>query len=83
MADSKSDSPKAKPAAEKFPNNPHGNNDPNIDDGYENLDPTKVIGTYAEQPDPNADRPAPQPVVPPGVHKAPKADDEGAPAKLP
>jgi len=42
------------------------------------IDPTKVVGTYAEQPDPNAKRPAPQPNIPEGVHKAPKDDEPGA-----
>lgn len=32
--------------------------------GEPEIDPTKVVGTYAEQPDPNAARPAPQPNVP-------------------
>jgi hypothetical protein len=61
--------------------NPHASQDPNIPDGPEaDLDPAKVVGTYAMQPDPNADRPAPTPVVPPGVKKAPADDEPGAPA---
>lgn len=60
--------------------NPHASQDPAIDDGNENIDPTKVVGTYAMQPDPNDERPAPLPNVPEGVHKAPKDDEPGAPA---
>lgn len=61
--------------------NPHASADPNIPDGPEaELDPTKVVGTYAMQPDPNADRPAPLPNVPPGAQKAPADDKPGTPA---
>lgn len=78
------DSPKNPPDADeaaKAAQNPHASQDPAIPDGPEaELDPTKVVGTHAMQPDPNADRPAPQPVVPPGVHKAPADDEPGAPA---
>jgi hypothetical protein len=59
------------------PVNPSASQDPNLPDGPD-LDPTKVVGTYAEQPDPNADKPAPLPNVPPGVNKAPKDDEPGA-----
>lgn len=60
---------------------PHASSDAAFkDDPGQDLDPTKVVGTWAEQPDPNADRPAPQPVVPPGVNKAPADDEPGAPA---
>lgn len=63
------------------PLSPHASQDPNIPDGPEaELDPTKVVGTYAMQPDPNDERPAPQPVVPPGVKLAPEDDEPGAPA---
>jgi hypothetical protein len=75
MADSKSKDQQDSPA----PVNPSASQDPNLPDGPD-LDPTKVVGTYAEQPDPNADRPAPGPNVPPGVNKAPKDDEPGAPA---
>lgn len=69
------------PAQKQGVFNPHTSEDPAIaDDAYAKLDPTKVVGTYAEQPDPNADRPAPQPNVPPGVKKAPADDEQGAPA---
>lgn len=75
MADSKSKDTKDDTT------NPHASQDPNIPDGPEaELDPTKVVGTYAMQPDPNADKPAPLPNVPPGVNKAPKDDEAGAPA---
>jgi hypothetical protein len=61
--------------------NPYASEDPALkDDALENLDPTKVVGNYAEQPDPNSKRPAPLPNIPEGVNKAPKddADDAGA-----
>lgn len=84
------DNPKEPTAADKAastpdesgaPLSPHASQDPNIpDDEYAELDPTKVVGTYAMQPDPNDERPAPQPVVPPGVNKAPADDEPGAPA---
>jgi HK97 family phage major capsid protein len=54
MADSKSKDQQDSPA----PVNPSASQDPNLPDGPD-LDPTKVVGTYAEQPDPNADKPAP------------------------
>jgi hypothetical protein len=56
--------------------NPYKSEDPNVPDGPEaELDPTKVVGDYAMQPDPNTERPAPLPNVPKGVKPAP-ADDE-------
>jgi hypothetical protein len=59
--------------------NPHVSADPSIDDEkYADLDPTKVVGRYAMQPDPNDDRPAPRPNVPEGVNEAPKDDDPDA-----
>jgi hypothetical protein len=62
--------------------NPHATEDDLLapTDPYADLDPTKVVGTYAMQPDPNDERPAPQPVVPPGVKLAPEDDEPGAPA---
>jgi hypothetical protein len=73
MAESKT------PAEKQGLQNPWTSGDPDIDDKkLQQLDPTKVVGDYAEQPDPNSDRPAPLPNVPEGVNKAPKADDEGA-----
>lgn len=70
---------KQTPAEKQGLFNPHASDDPAIaDDPYANLDPTKVIGTYAEQPDPNADRPAPLPNIPAGVKKAPADDAPGA-----
>jgi len=55
--------------------NPWTSGDPALDDSkLEQLDPTKVVGDYAEQPDPNTDKPAPLPNIPEGVNKAP-ADD--------
>ena len=61
------------------PVNPHASQDPNLPDGPD-LDPTKVVGDYAEQPDPNSSKPAPLPNVPKGVKKAPADDapDAGA-----
>lgn len=74
MADSKQT-----PAEKQGIPNPFTSGDPAIDDGkLEQLDPTKVVGDYAEQPDPNSDKPAPLPNVPEGVNKAPKADEPGA-----
>lgn len=72
----------AKNQKDDAPNtNPSASQDPNIPDGPEaDLDPTKVVGTYAMQPDPNADRPAPLPNVPPGAKKAPADDKPGTPA---
>jgi hypothetical protein len=72
---------KQTPAEKQGISNPWASGDPAIDDdSVTGLDPTKVVGTYAEQPDPNADRPAPLPNVPKGVNKAPKDDapDAGA-----
>ena len=68
-----------KTAAEKQGiQNPHISGDPNIDDdNYADLDPTKVVGTYAMQPDPNKDRPAPLPNIPKGVNQAPADDEPG------
>lgn len=62
--------------------NPHATEDALLadTDPYADLDPTKVVGTYAEQPDPNDERPAPQPNIHPGVNKAPAADEPGTPA---
>lgn len=61
--------------------NPFASQDPNIpDDKYAELDPTKVVGTYAMQPDPNDDRPAPLPNIHPGVNEAPADDEPGTPA---
>jgi hypothetical protein len=78
MADSK-DSKAAASAESPAPTNPHASQDPNIPDGPEaDLDPTKVVGTYAMQPDPNDDRPAPQPNIPKGVREAPADDEPGA-----
>lgn len=73
----KKDEPASQAAkkAETDPLNPHVSQDPNLPDEYQELDPEKVVGTYAMQPDPNDERPAPQPNVPEGVNKAP-ADDE-------
>ncbi len=70
---------KQTPAEKQGIPNPYVSGDPDIDDDrLKDLDPTKVIGDYAEQPDPNSDRPAPLPNVPKGVNKAPKADDKDA-----
>jgi hypothetical protein len=70
---------KQTPAEKQGITNPFVSGDPDIDDKkLQELDPTKVVGDYAEQPDPNSDRPAPLPNVPEGVHKAPKADEPGA-----
>ena len=72
---------KQTPAEKQGVQNPHVSGDPQIDDDkYADLDPTKVVGDYAMQPDPNSDRPAPLPNVPEGVNKAPKDDkpDAGA-----
>lgn len=70
---------KQTPAEKQGIPNPHVSGDANIDDDkYADLDPTKVVGDYAEQPDPNSDRPAPLPNVPEGVNKAPKDDDPDA-----
>jgi hypothetical protein len=70
MADKKT------PAEEQGIQNPWTSGDPAIDDGkLEQLDPTKVVGDYAEQPDPNSSKPAPLPNIPEGVNKAP-ADDK-------
>ena len=60
--------------------NPHASQDPAIDDKYDELDPTKVVGTYAMQPDPNDERPAPLPNIPPGTKEAPADDEPGTPA---
>ena len=72
--------PKKTPAEEAGVQNPYVSGDPNIDDDkYKDLDPQKVVGTYAEQPDPNDDVPGPPtPNVPKGVNKAPKDDEPGA-----
>jgi hypothetical protein len=67
------------PQESPAPTNPHESQDPALPDGPD-LDPTKVVGTYAMQPDPNADKPAPQPNVPPGAKKAPADDKPGTPA---
>lgn len=81
MALGSKDNPADKAKATTGGANPHASQDPNIPDGPEaDLDPAKVVGTYAMQPDPNADRPAPTPVVPPGVNEAPADDEPGAPA---
>ena len=73
------DKDKQTPAEKQGVHNPFVSDDPNIDDdNLKNLDPTKVVGDYAEQPDPNSDKPAPLPNVPEGVHKAPKDDEPGA-----
>jgi hypothetical protein len=71
---------KQTPAEKAGVTNPYDSGDPNVPDEYKDLDPTKVVGTYAEQPDPNDERPAPLPNVPKGVKKAPSddADDAGA-----
>jgi hypothetical protein len=72
---------KQTPAEKQGIQNPFVSGDPAIDDGkLEQLDPTKVVGDYAEQPDPNSDKPAPLPNIPEGVNKAPKDDkpDAGA-----
>jgi HK97 family phage major capsid protein len=70
---------KQTPAEKQGIQNPYVSGDPNIDDEkLKNLDPTKVVGDYAEQPDPNSDKPAPLPNVPEGVNKAPKDDKPGA-----
>jgi hypothetical protein len=75
-----SDAPTADEAA-ALAANPHASQDPNIPDGPEaELDPTKVVGTYAMQPDPNDERPAPLPNIHPGVHEAPADDEPGTPA---
>jgi hypothetical protein len=70
---------KQTPAEKQGVQNPFVSGDPTIDDDkYAELDPTKVVGDYAMQPDPNSDRPAPLPNVPEGVNKAPKDDKPGA-----
>jgi hypothetical protein len=70
---------KQTPAEKQGIQNPYVSGDPNIDDeNLKNLDPAKVVGDYAEQPDPNSDKPAPLPNVPEGVNKAPKDDKPGA-----
>lgn len=70
---------KQTPAEKQGVQNPYVSGDPAIDDGkLEQLDPTKVVGDYAEQPDPNSSKPAPLPNVPEGVNKAPKDDEPGA-----
>lgn len=81
-ADRTADSPSADApsGAEQGIMNPHQTTDPNHPDLYGDLDPTKVVGTYAMQPDPNDERPAPLPNVPPGVNVAPADDEPGAPA---
>lgn len=73
---------KKTPAEKQGVQNPWVSGDPDIDDDkVKDLDPTKVVGTYAEQPDPNDDVPGPPaPNVPKGVNKAPKDDDQGAEA---
>jgi len=76
VADSK-DAPKGDKKADPAEGvaNPWASADPSHqDDRLEGLDPTKVVGDWAEQPDPNTERPAPGPNVPKGVKKAP-ADD--------
>ena len=66
-------------AEEQGIQNPWVSGDPNIDDEtVEGLDPTKVVGDYAEQPDPNSGKSAPLPNVPKGVNKAPKDDEPDA-----
>lgn len=79
MADAKKKSDEPDPNAST---NPSASQDPNITDRPEilDLDPTKVVGTYAMQPDPNDDRPAPLPNVPAGAKEAPAADEPGTPA---
>lgn len=72
------DEPK-KSDAPKFPDSPAASQDPNLPD-QPDLDPTKVVGKYAMQPDPNDDRPAPQPNVPEGAKEAPADDEPGTPA---
>jgi hypothetical protein len=70
---------KQTPAEKQGIQNPFVSGDPNIDDDqYKDLDPTKVVGTYAEQPDPNDEKGAPLPNVPKGVKKAPADDDPDA-----
>jgi hypothetical protein len=70
---------KQTPAEKQGIQNPWVSGDPKIDDeALENLDPTKVVGDYAEQPDPNSKKPAPLPNIPKGVNKAPKADADDA-----
>jgi hypothetical protein len=64
---------------DKAPTGPSQSQDPNLPDGPD-LDPTKVVGRYAMQPDPNDEKGAPQPNVPPGAQKAPKDDKPGTPA---
>jgi hypothetical protein len=59
---------------------PAQSQDPALPDTYGDLDPTKVVGTYAEQPDPNDERPAPLPNVPEGVKEAPADDADDAKA---
>jgi hypothetical protein len=72
---------KQTPAEKQGIQNPWASGDPALDDDkLKDLDPTKVVGTYAEQPDPNADKPAPLPNIAKGVNKAPKADEPGAKA---
>lgn len=47
----------------------------------QDLDPTKVVGKYAMQPDPNDDVPGPPPPnIPAGVKEAPADDVPGTPA---
>lgn len=60
---------------------PGASSDPAFkDDPAQGLDPTKVVGTFAEQPDPNDERGAPLPNVPEGVKEAPADDEPNAPA---
>jgi hypothetical protein len=54
--------------------------DADVDERYKDLDPTKVVGRYAEQPDPNDDIGPPLPNIHEGVNEAPADDDEDTPA---
>jgi hypothetical protein len=70
---------KQTPAEKQGIQNPWASGDPAIDDdSVKNLDPTKVVGDYAEQPDPNSKKGAPLPNIPEGVNKAPKDDAKDA-----
>lgn len=71
---------KKTPAEKSGVQNPWASGDPDIDDdSVKNLDPQKVVGKYAMQPDPNEDvKGPPPPNVPEGVNEAPKDDDPDA-----
>lgn len=82
QADRSADEPSRSQDEEKhgLVHSPYGSADPAFAEENADLDPTQVVGRYAMQPDPNDDRPAPQPVVVEGMKEAPADDDEGTPA---